>query len=173
MAEAREGSLLPAVENIAIQHQRILTACQGYLDLGMPKEALRELKTLPAELVDVPDVLELRIVVLIRASKWKSAASLARKLCKKRPEQPAGFIHLAFCLHELGQTGTARQTLLEGPRTLEKEGTYFYNLACYDAVLGDLEAARKHLARSIRLDKRFRDFARSDRDLAALHGELR
>lgn len=169
----RCGPVPSAVDSIAPQHQRILTACQGYLDLGMPKEALRELKSLPTEVSGEADVLELHVVVSIRASKWKPAASLARKLCKKRPDHPAGFIHLAFCLHELGQTEGARQTLLQGPRTLEKEGTYFYNLACYDAVLGDLEAARKHLARSIRLDKRFRDFARSDRDLAALHGELR
>lgn len=160
------------VEKIAIQHQKALTACQGYLDLGMPTEALRELKTLPPEVADRGEVVEIRVVVLIRAERWKTAATAARKLCKLRPNQPSGFIHLAYCLHELGQTQKARQTLLDGPRSLEKEGTYFYNLACYDAVLGDLEAARKHLARSIRLDKRFREFARTDQDLALLHPEL-
>jgi Flp pilus assembly protein TadD len=138
----------------------------------MPNEALRELKGLPPELSNEAEVLELRVVVLIRATRWKTAATEARKLCKKRPQHPAGYIHLAYCLHEMGETESARQTLLKGPKALEKEGTYFYNLACYDAVLGDLEAARKHLARSIRLDKRFREFARNDMDLAPLHGEL-
>ena len=160
------------MEKFSIQQQRILTAAQGYLDLGMPNEALRELKALPEELAGEPEVLELRVVVLIRAGRWKTASTVARKLCRKRPQHPAGFIHLAYCLHELGETETARQTLLKGPKALEKEGTYFYNLACYDAVLGDLDAARKHLARSIRIDKRFRDFARNDSDLAALHSEL-
>lgn len=139
----------------------------------MPGEALRELKTLPADVSDQPAVVEMQVVILIRSERWKMAQTAARKLCKLRPNQPAGFIHLAFCQHELGDTAAARKTLMEGPRTLEKEGTYFYNLACYDAVLGDLDSARRHLARSIRLDKRFRDFARSDNDLAPLHPELR
>ncbi len=160
------------MENLEIKHQKVLTACQGYLDLGMPLEALRELKTLPASLLKEAEVLEVKVVVLIRAERWKTASASAKKLCKLRPTHAAGFIHLAFCQHEQGDTEAARRTLLSGPSALEKEGTYFYNLACYDAVLGDLEAARKHLARSIRLDKRFREFARTDHDLAALHPEL-
>lgn len=161
------------MENLAIEHQKTLTACQGYLELGMPGEALRELKELPKEVAAQPAVLEMEAVILIRAERWKPAQIAARKLCKLVPDRPSGFIHLAFCQHELGDTKAARETLLSGPRALEQEGTYFYNLACYDAVLGDLDAARRHLARSIRLDKRFREFARSDNDLAPLHPELR
>jgi tetratricopeptide (TPR) repeat protein len=90
-----------------------------------------------------------------------------------QPDLAAGYIHLAFCLHELGDTNGARDILRKGPPTLQKEGTYYYNLACYDAVLGDLDEARTNLARSIRIDKRFRDFAKGDSDLAALHSDLR
>lgn len=152
--------------------RKTLSACEGYLELGMPSEALRELKGLPSDVALNPMVLETQVVALIRCGRWKSAQATARKLCKVQPDKPAGFIHLAYCQHELGETETARRTLLNGPTALEREGTYFYNLACYDAVLGDLDSARKHLARSIRLDKRFRDFARRDVDLAALHPEL-
>jgi predicted Zn-dependent protease len=161
------------VEDLEIEHQKALTACQGYMELGMPGEALKELQTLPVELAERPAVLEMQVVILIRAKRWRAALQASRKLCRLHPLLAAGFIHAAFCQHELGKTEAARKTLLTGPRSLEKEGTYFYNLACYDAVLGDLEAARRHLARSIRLDKRFREFARNDRDLAALHEELK
>lgn len=138
----------------------------------MCREALRELKTLPAELRAKALVLELEVVVLIRAQRWSEAARASKKLCKNEPDLPAGYIHLAYCLHEMGDTVAARKTLLCGPSALEKEATYFYNLACYDAVLGDVDAARKHLARSIRIDKKFRDFAKTDNDLAPLHTEL-
>jgi predicted Zn-dependent protease len=161
-----------AVDSLPSSQQRTLTAVQGYLELGMCREALKELQTLPADLRSKPLVLELETVVLIRAHRWKAAARAAKHLCKIQPDLPAGYIHLAYCLHEMGETAAARQTLLCGPSALEKEGTYFYNLACYDAVLGDIDAARKHLARSIRIDKRFRDFAKTDRDLVALHTEL-
>lgn len=161
------------VETLPIEQQKTLTAVQGYLELGMCREAMRELKTLPAELRRKAVVLELEIVVLIRGLRWKAASAAARRLCRMQPDLAAGYIHLAFCLHELGDTNGARDILRKGPPTLQKEGTYYYNLACYDAVLGDLDEARTNLARSIRIDKRFRDFAKGDSDLAALHPDLR
>ena len=116
--------------------------------------------------------LEQRIVILLKLRRWKTAATCARKLCRLLPEQPAGFIHLAFCLHELGETARARDVLREAPANVRRDATCCYNLACYEAVLGELDAARLHLAQSISIDKRFRDFARTDSDLAALHSEL-
>lgn len=155
------------------QQQRLLTAAQGYLELGMPKEALRELRELAAEFQELPDVLELRIVALLALRRWKAAATLARSLCRIMPHFPSGFIHLAYCQHETGHTEKARATLLGGPPSLKKESTYFYNMACYDAVLGDLSSARMNLARCINLDKRFLSYAKNDPDLSALHDELR
>jgi len=159
--------------NLPIEHQKALTCVQGYVELGMAQEALRELKALPAPLRASPITIEMHLVVLIRMERWKPATTLARKLCKLQPTLPAGFIHLAYCLHETGQTPAARDTLLKGPKALQKEATYFYNLACYEAVLGNLDSARRHLARSISINKRFLEFARKDNDLAALHPELK
>ncbi len=157
---------------LPIEHQKALTVVQGYLELGMPLEALRELKELPAALHDLPLSVEMHVVLLIRLRRWKSAATQARKLCKLSPSSPTGFIHLAYCQHESGNTGEARKTLLKGPPALQKEATYHYNLACYDAVLGDIESARRNLARSIGINKRFLEFARQDADLSPLHPEL-
>ena len=158
---------------LPIEYQKALTCVQGYLELGMPLEALRELKALPEALRESPIAVEMHVVVLIRLERWKTAATQARKLCKLQPALPAGFIHLAYCQHETGQTAAARETLMKGPKALHKEATYFYNLACYEAVLGDLDSARRHLARSIGINKRFLEFARQDTDLAALHPELK
>lgn len=138
----------------------------------MPKEGVKELKTLTPEALEHPAAVEMQIMLMMRLSRWKAALAASRKLCRVAPEMPVGYIHSAFCLHELGETRKALETLLGGPRTLEKEGTYFYNLACYEAVLGDLASARKHLAKSILIDKRFRDYAKGDADLAKLHAEL-
>lgn len=157
---------------LPIQDQKTLTAAQGYLELSMPREALSELKRLSAEAAVSPPGLELRIVILLKLHRWKAAAASARKLCRVLPDQPAGFIHLAFCLHELGETVRARDVLRKAPPNVRKDATCCYNLACYEAVLGELDAARLHLAQSISIDKRFRDFARTDSDLAPLHKEL-
>jgi predicted Zn-dependent protease len=159
--------------SLPIEQQKALTCVQGYLELGMPLEAVRELKALPETLRNSPIAVEMYVVVLIRLQRWKAAAAQAKKLCRLQPGLPAGYIHLAYCQHETGQTAAAKETLLKGPKTLHKEATFFYNLACYEAVLGDLDSARRHLARSIGINKRFLEFARKDTDLAALHPELK
>jgi predicted Zn-dependent protease len=157
---------------LSIEDQKTLTAAQGYMELNMPREALAELTRLTPEGTGSPPGLEMRIVVLLKLHRWKPAATTARKLCRILPDQPAGFVHLAFCLHELGETVRARDVLRKAPPNVRRDATCCYNLACYEAVLGELDAARLHLAQSISIDKRFRDFARNDSDLAPLHKEL-
>jgi predicted Zn-dependent protease len=149
-------------------HERTLVAAQGFCELGMFDDALAELDSLPAEYAPHPTVVELRTVVLMQAKRWKLALTTSRSLCRISPDKTTGFIHAAFCLHELGRTTEARDTLLSGPELLHKEPTYHYNLACYECALGNLDLARLHLEKSFELDKKFKEYARSDPDLAAL-----
>ena len=131
-------------------------------------DAIAELDSLPKKTTQNSTVIELRTVILMQARRWKNALAAARTLCGSDPEKTSGFIHAAFCLHEMGRTSEARDVLLNGPETLHVEPTFHYNLACYECALGNLELARMHLEKSIQLDKNFRDFAKSDPDLAAL-----
>ena len=57
---------------------------------------------------------------------------------------------------------------MSGPETLHADPTYHYNLACYECRLGNFDLARVHLDRSFHLDKKYRDFAKTDPDLKAL-----
>lgn len=149
-------------------HERTLLAAQGYCELGMYDDALGELDTLPEELSQHSSVVELRTVTLMQAKRWKQALTASRALCRLAPDKTIGFIHAAFCLHELGRTDEARDMLLSGPDLLHAEPTFHYNLACYECALGNLDLARLHLEKSFELDKKFKDFAKSDPDLAAL-----
>ncbi len=151
--------------------ERTLLAAQGYFELEMPAEALRQLDSLPPAAQMRADGLELRVVILMMAERWREAARACERLCAVAPEVPGGFIHHAFCLHELGKTGQAREVLLDGPPALVKEATYHYNLACYECVLGNLESARAHLAMSLKMDAGLREHARTDPDLRPL-GDL-
>ena len=150
-------------------HERTILAAQGYSELNMFDDAIAELDTLPEEAARNSTVIELRTVILMQAKRWKPALSASRELCRAEPEKTSGFIHTAFCLHELGRTQEARDVLLTGPDALHSEPTFHYNLACYECALGHLDLARMHLEKSIELDKKMRDFAKSDPDLAPLH----
>lgn len=149
-------------------HDRTLLAAQGYSELSMFDEALEELDSLPKRTNGHATVIELRAVILMQARRWALALATSRELCRREPEKSSGFIHTAFCLHELGNTVEARDMLLAGPTTLHTEPTFHYNLACYECALGNLDMARMHLDKSFELDKKFRDFARIDPDLAAI-----
>jgi predicted Zn-dependent protease len=149
-------------------HSKTILAAQGYAELSMYDDALHELDQLPQEARQHATVLELRIVVLMQARRWKAALNSSRELCRLDPDKPTGYIHTAFCMHELGQTSDARDFLLGAPALLHGEATFHYNLACYECQLGNLELARMHLDKSFTLDKKLREFASGDPDLQAL-----
>lgn len=145
--------------------EKRMAAAQGYSELGMHEDAVAELDAIDPENAARPDVLEARLLVLMHAGRWKEALAASRKICKACPEEAAGFIHAAFCLHALGRTQDARSTLVEGPPSLLKDPTYHYNLACYEAKLGNYPEAHAHLETSFAMDRKFREFARGDADL--------
>ena len=149
-------------------HEKTLLAAQGYAELGMFDDALAELDSLPEKAQRDPTAMELRLGVLMQARRWKPALTVSRRLTRAYPDKNIGYIHTAFCLHELGKTEEARTALLNGPQTLHTDPTFHYNLACYECHLGNMDLARVHLDRSFQLDKKFRDFAKTDPDLQAL-----
>ena len=145
-------------------HRTLLTV-QGYIELDMPVDALRELDALPEDVKAREEAMEMRLFVLMRARWWDDALAICRQLMQKSPSASTGYIHGAFCLHELGKTQEARMLLLEGPATLRDEPTYHYNLGCYEAVLGHTENAVQHLETSFEMDRKFCEIARHDPDL--------
>ena len=116
--------------------ERILLAAQGYLELEMPAEALAELDSLGPKDQDREEILQLRLFILMRGRQWPLALGICERLRRIFPGSSTGYIHGAFCLHELGRTSEAKEILLSGPPNLAREATYYYNLGCYDAVLG-------------------------------------
>ncbi|MEI8312066.1 MAG: hypothetical protein WCH98_15050 [Verrucomicrobiota bacterium] len=152
--------------------ERTLLATQGYIELEMPAEALAELDSLGANDQRREEVLQLRLFVLMRGRLWSRALDVCEQLRRLFPEGSTGYIHGAFCLHELGRTSEARDILLGGPPDLAREATYYYNLACYHAVLGDIEEAASALRTSFEMDGKFREIAKYDPDLKSVSGLL-
>ena len=146
-------------------------AC-GYAELGMTRESLAELNAIDAAFQDRPEVLQLRLHHLMRKKSWSRALIVSRKLCRIAPQYSAGFLHAGFCLHELGKTAQAKELLLKGPAALLKEPIYYYNLGCYDALLGNVSDAKVHLQTSFEMDSSFRELAEKDPDLKSVHALL-
>ena len=142
-------------------------AC-GYAELGMPRESLAELNAIDREFQNRPEVLQLRLHYLMRRKSWCRALVVSRRLCRAAPDCSAGFLHAGFCLHELGKTADAKKLLLKGPAALLNEPIYYYNMGCYDALLGNMKEAQQNLERSFKMDASFRELAKRDPDLKSV-----
>jgi len=145
-----------------------LRAAAGYAELGMNRESMAELNAIAKPDRDRPEVLQLRLHHLMREKKWARALAVSRKLCRAAPHCTAGYLHAGFCLHELGKTLQAKKLLMKGPVALLREPIYYYNMGCYDALLGNPKSAQVHLLTSFKMDPSFRDIAKKDPDLKAV-----
>jgi predicted Zn-dependent protease len=146
---------------------RFRAAC-GYAELGMTRQSVAELNAIERALQHRPEVLQMRLHHLMHAKKWAQALRVSRKLCRVAPKCSAGFLHAGFCLHELGKTAEAKRLLLHGPVALLKEPIYYYNMGCYDALLGNHKSAQVHLLTSFKMDSSFRELAKRDPDLESV-----
>ena len=149
-----------------------LRIAEGYAELGMLDDALTQLDELDPEYQDRMEILRMRVDVVLQKRDWQNGLQLSLRICGMYPGDSCGYIHAAFCLHELGRTLEAKRTLLTGPAGLLDEPVYYYNLACYDTVLGNLQQAKVYLQASFRLDKSFQDLAKCDPDLQRIKDEL-
>lgn len=154
---------------IGVDFERQFQAACGYAELGMQRESLAELDAMPRAFQNRPEVLQLRLHHLIKRQRWGKALRVSQQLCRVAPDLGTGFLHAGYCLHQLGRTEEARKLLVTGPLALLEEPIYYYNMGCYEALLGNLRDAREHLRISFRMDARFRDLAKKDPDLKALH----
>ena len=138
----------------------------------MTRESIAELDAIQPRFQNRPEVLQLRLHHLMRQKKWTLALRISRKLCHAAPDAGAGFLHAGFCLHQLGKTAEARNLLITGPVALLKEPIYYYNMGCYEALLGNVNDAHANLQISFKMDSSFRDLAKRDPDLQALHAMI-
>ncbi len=152
--------------------ERRIAAAQGYIVLGLFADARKEMAALPPEATKRTDVVELRVLCSMGEKDWDAALIDAIWLCTLEMDEPGGYIHAAYCMHELGRTEEAFRFLRNGPPSLRKKAVYFYNLGCYSARLGRIQQALGYLEKAFAKDPALRKSARKDPDLAALREQL-
>ena len=148
--------------------ERSILAADGYLYLGLPREALRELDEIPAGGRNTSGVLRARIRVLLHLKRWKEAEALSSRGTQLYPEENEFMVQRAFALHQQEKGSEAVQVLLNAPEWIRRTGILHYNLACYEAQLGDLRTARQCIRAAIEINASFKKNAKTDPDLQRL-----
>jgi tetratricopeptide (TPR) repeat protein len=152
--------------------ERHIRAAQGFIDLDLADDALAELAALSVEAASSKEAVETRLLCELNAKHWAAALRLAERLCEMEPGSHVGYVHAAYCLHELGRTHDAVLQLESGPASLRNKSLYYYNLGCYHTQLGNLEKALGLLRKSFEMDDNLRRAAKRDPDLQPLVNQL-
>jgi Flp pilus assembly protein TadD len=148
--------------------QRALQAADGYLFLGLPNEALEELVNVPNEDSKQAMVLLARTRVLLHLKRWNEAAKLAADGATSHPDHEEFTVQRAFALHQLRQGEEAMNVILQAPEWIRQTGIIHYNLACYEAQLGDPRTARQCIKVACQMNKAMKKNAVIDPDLRGL-----
>lgn len=139
-----------------------LQSFYGYLELGMDVEAKQVLEDLPSDEKSHPAVFLCQLELLMLNEKWDEAIVLGQSLCGDWPQESEFWFRIAYCFHQSNQTTEAKRLLLEAPSAIKMLGLYDYNLACYEAEMGNLENARDCLKISFEKDSKLRQQALED-----------
>lgn len=145
-----------------------LSFVRGYLDLGMIAAAERELARLSVRHRCYADVIELRIRVLLARHRYDKAAWLARSAAKVYPGVAEFYLFASRAYEALGRPDQAKEVWISAPSLFHVSGIFHYNLARYEAKLGNPASARQHIKLAIELDPAMQDRAKADPGLCSL-----
>ena len=147
---------------------RALNAADGYLYFGMYDEALQEIESIDDSEHDEAAVMLARIRLLLHKRQWSTAEELSQVGAGLHPEEGEFTVQRAFALHQMREGEKAMEVLLSAPDWIRRTGILHYNLACYEARLGDLSIARQCIDAAIEINEGIKKSARLDPELQAL-----
>ena len=151
---------------------RHLLAAEGYFELDMFDDALEELAIAEHVPGNRKTVKRRRVEVFIAMKRWEEAHELARELHEADPDNANHRIQHAFVLRELERIEEAREVLLAGDPAFRRSALFYYNLGCYEALLGNPESALLNLGLAFRVSAELRKHADTDRDLDSIRDQL-
>jgi predicted Zn-dependent protease len=102
------------------------------------------------------------------------ASEVARGISVLVPDDPFGWIHWAYALHELKKTREAYDVAISAVAKFPEERTLTYNLAYYSFQLGNLKEAIQWLEKSVDVagKKDIRQMALDDPDVEPLCNQI-
>jgi len=149
-----------------------LNAATGWIQLGDYDAANDELENIRAEWRAHPDVLNLRWLIYSHHEQWDACLDIASAIFKMAPDRVLSWVNKAYSMRwsNDGSIEKAKPVLLEAAKLFPDDDIIQYNLACYCAQLGQLDAAQEHLDKSYELGdaKQIKLMALDDDDLKPL-----
>lgn len=144
---------------------RHLEAAHGYLGLGMPLDAWNELEEIDPKHRTTREALIMRAEVCRALERWELMVEVCHFLARHEPDEVGHALNLAYAVRRHENVEAATAILDEARVRFPQEALIPYNLACYRAVSGRIDEAKRLLAEAFTLDSSLRVTALDDPDL--------
>ena len=160
------------IRRMKLQHQ-----AEGYLELGLPQQALQALSRLgEAEQADGPKAADVRTLYLqgeaLRSlERYVDAIVPLRRVAELEPENVQVLLALGWCHKRIGRIDLAIEALETALAADRDEPLIRYNLACYHSVAGDKRRALAFLEQALALDPNYRLLIEHEPDFDPLRGD--
>ena len=130
------------------QNKMKILAAQGYLEIGMVEDSLRELEALPESEQRSNECLSVYVEIFRERGEWERMEKTAKLLCETDKQNVKSWLDCAFARYHLDSVESARATLLAATKRFPNEALVLFQLACCECQLGDIAEAKKHLNQS-------------------------
>jgi len=148
----------------------ILAPAQGYFELGLFNDAWEELDKLEPKAKAHPDVLLLRLDILLALSRWEDVVTMGIGCCSTWCDFDGFFLKTARALIHLNDFGHAYNLLKNAPESLHALPEYHHEVARCAAKQGLRSEARNALQECFNRDKSYRLRVLDDPDFEAVFG---
>ncbi len=147
---------------------KALQAAEGYVFLGLHREALKQLDEVESGDHENSDVMIARIRILLQLGRFSTAARLSAHGENLHSDEDEFTVQHAFALHQLDKSDEAAKVIQCAPEWLRRTGILHYNLGCYQARWGDIQTARQCVTAAIQINAAIKKNMKQDPDLAGL-----
>ncbi|HEX9785957.1 MAG TPA: hypothetical protein VGA56_24925 [Opitutaceae bacterium] len=148
-----------------------LSFANGYFELGMLGWAEKELTQLGAALQDKPEVLTMRLRILLTRKSWPHVIEAAERAVRLFPHIPEFYVHAAAAYDMIGQSESGRLLWQTAPDNVRSSGVLHLHVARFEASLGNISSAREHLKDAFRLEPALLAIAGKDPGLSKILSE--
>ncbi len=141
-----------ATADLDRRSQRKLLAAEGYLALGMPDHALRQLQSIADPGREAFTWHLLKAEAHRGRADWSAALEEFQHCHLERPQELDVLMGLAWCLKRTGQLSRAIAIMHDAYLAHRQVPVVMYNLSCYYALAGQKSQALTWLGRALRMD---------------------
>ncbi|MGE5193478.1 MAG: TPR end-of-group domain-containing protein [Deltaproteobacteria bacterium] len=155
-------------EKVRSRSDRLVTAAEGYIMLGMYTHALASLDQIEGLDRTAYEANYLRGDALRHLERHEEALAAFHRAFEEKPDDVELLMAMAWCYKRTNQLPRAIISMEQAYKIAPKEAVILYNLSCYWSLAGNKTQSLSWLGRALRMDASFRQLIDDETDFDPL-----